>query len=137
MYAPLLFSWCSAARVAAATCVFAAQEPGLPRTFTVPAHKVCRAECAVAALVHYGHCWPVTRVPLAHAAQHVVLQGPIKCVTAAAPFLASGGSDDTIHLYNFQARASSQSCSAQPCAAAACRLTQPCRRRRKQTWASS
>ncbi|KAK9834995.1 hypothetical protein WJX81_002961 [Elliptochloris bilobata] len=29
-------------------------------------------------------------------------KGAIKCVAALAPFVASGGADDTIHLYNFQ-----------------------------------
>ena len=35
------------------------------------------------------------------------MQGPVKCVTAASPFVASGGADDTVHLYNFQASSSS------------------------------
>lgn len=37
-----------------------------------------------------------------------VLQGPVKCITAASPFVASGGADDTVHLYNFQASIGSQ-----------------------------
>eukprot|EP00884_Botryococcus_braunii_P016839 jgi/Botrbrau1/3839/Bobra.0183s0064.1 len=30
-------------------------------------------------------------------------KGSVKCVAAAGPFVASGGADDTIHLYNIQA----------------------------------
>ncbi len=27
-------------------------------------------------------------------------QGPVKCIAGAAPFVASGGADDTVHIYN-------------------------------------
>lgn len=32
----------------------------------------------------------------------MLLQGPVKCVAAAAPYLASGAADDLIHIYNLQ-----------------------------------
>ena len=31
--------------------------------------------------------------------------GPVKCVAAAAPFVATGGADDTIHLFDVAAHA--------------------------------
>ncbi len=33
----------------------------------------------------------------------LLAQQAVKCVVACGPFLASGGTDDTIHLYDLQA----------------------------------
>ena len=30
--------------------------------------------------------------------------GPVKCVAAAAPFVATGGADDTVHLFDVAVR---------------------------------
>ncbi|KAK9909782.1 hypothetical protein WJX75_007404 [Coccomyxa subellipsoidea] len=30
-------------------------------------------------------------------------KGPVKCISGAAPFVASGGADDTVHIYNAEA----------------------------------
>jgi len=31
---------------------------------------------------------------------HFRIQGPVKCIATSAPFIASGGADDTVHIYN-------------------------------------
>ncbi len=49
----------------------------------------------------------ISRPLAAHVAQTCILlswQGPVKCIAAAAPFIASGGADDTVHIYHAQAR---------------------------------
>jgi hypothetical protein len=30
------------------------------------------------------------------------VQGPVKCIAGTFPFVASGGADDTVHIYNTQ-----------------------------------
>jgi len=51
--------------------------------------------------IMYRFC--LTRVNDVDIPMHV--QGPVKCVAAAAPYLVSGGADDLVHLYDMQASA--------------------------------
>ena len=101
------------------------QDVSLEKAFAFPAHKVRHTAFACSLMAKSQSLSELlhrhsskARCNLSDMAASLTLksplcciQGRVKCMAASAPFIASGGADDTVHIYNAKVEPSS----AAPC----------------------
>ena len=91
------------------------QGVSLDKAFAFPAHKVGHLpflRCSLLAYCMNSHLNLIKTIGgfLKSASvidvSHVWQQAAVKCVATSAPYIASGGADDTVHIYNAKVQTS-------------------------------